>query len=153
MWWVAEIVSPSTDNHTHNDAVITISTYLRSMIPHTNISYNYSIEDMSKNNNKNNYFWSTSFSLYLQFSCMFFRIFCSLMTPSFHFPALPCCHFFHLTWGRYKFQMVNYNLKCFVWIILSYFKLHLSLFLLIKMYHLLFATVFPPRPFSRRIRE
>lgn len=86
-------------------------------------------------------------------SCMLFRIFCSLMTPSFHFPALPCCHFFHLTWGRYKFQMVNYNLKCFVWIILSYFKLHLSLFLLIKMYHLLFATVFPPRPFSRRIRE
>ena len=150
MWWVAEIVSPSTDNHTHNDAVITISTYLRSMIPHTNISYNYFIEDMSKTI----MFKTLHFhSIYNLVSCMFFKIFCSLMTPSFHFPALPCCHFFHLTWGRYKFQMVNYNLKCFVWIILSYFKLHLSLFLLIKMYHLLFATVFPPRPFSRRIRE
>ena len=116
----------------------------------TNISYNYFIEDTSKTI----MFKTLHFdSIYNVVSCMFFRIFCSLMTPSFHFPALPCCHFFHLTWGRYKFQMVNYNLKCFVWIILSYFKLHLSLFLLIKMYHLLFATVFPPRPFSRRIRE
>ena len=113
----------------------------------TNISYNYFIEDMSKTII---FHFISTLNLV---SCMFFRIFCSLMTPSFHFPALPCCHFFHLTWGRYKFQMVNYNLKCFVWIILSYFKLHLSLFLLIKMYHLLFATVFPPRPFSRRIRE
>ena len=34
------------------------------------------------------------------------------------------------------------NLKQFVWIILSYFKLYLSLFLLIQMYHLLFVQFF-----------